>query len=49
MGITIKFEDTGATLETAEGETLLDAFMNNGVSYAHSCRSGNCGTCKIEF
>ncbi|HYX35090.1 MAG TPA: 2Fe-2S iron-sulfur cluster-binding protein [Oligoflexus sp.] len=32
-----------------EGQTLLDAALNQGVDYPHSCKSGRCGVCKSRL
>ncbi len=36
-------------LSVALGETILDAAQRQGVALAHSCRAGNCGSCKCRL
>ncbi len=36
-------------ITVALGETILDAAERQGVMLAHSCRAGNCGSCKCRL
>lgn len=49
MGQRIEFTDTGERVPAEPGETILDAAIRGGVSFAYSCQAGNCGTCKCEY
>jgi CDP-4-dehydro-6-deoxyglucose reductase/ferredoxin-NAD(P)+ reductase (naphthalene dioxygenase ferredoxin-specific) len=31
-----------------EGNTILEAALDQGIEFPHGCRSGNCGACKSE-
>ncbi len=35
-------------IEVDEGNTILDAALDNGINFPHGCRSGNCGACKSK-
>lgn len=37
----------GKTIPVAEGESLLDRLLAEGVAVAHSCRRGLCGQCVV--
>lgn len=41
-------EPTGDIVEVAEGQTLLDAALRQGVWLPFACGHGTCGTCKIQ-
>lgn len=45
----IKIRQTGRTLAMAEGVTILEAAIANGIAYPHGCRSGRCGLCKSRL
>lgn len=38
-----------ATVPVPAGATLLDAALEAGLDFPHSCRSGNCGACKSRL
>lgn len=38
----------GRTWPVAEGETVLDALLRQGVNAAHSCKAGSCGSCMMR-
>ncbi|MGY0194196.1 2Fe-2S iron-sulfur cluster-binding protein [Leptothrix sp. BB-4] len=38
----------GATIDLAEGQTLLDAALRQGIHIPHACGHGLCGTCKVR-
>lgn len=40
-------ENTGGRFSVAGDQTILDAAEEAGIHLDHSCRSGNCGTCKM--
>jgi len=42
----ITIEDLDAKVTARTGETLLTALLTQGVPFAYSCESGNCGACK---
>jgi len=44
---TLTIEPTGEEIEVAEGQTLLDACLRNGIWLPHACGHGLCGTCKV--
>ncbi|MGN6259583.1 MAG: NADH:ubiquinone reductase (Na(+)-transporting) subunit F [Ralstonia sp.] len=44
----LTIEPIGATLDVAEGQTLLDAALRSGVYIPHACGHGLCGTCKVQ-
>ncbi len=44
---TLCIEPTGDSIEVAEGQTLLDACLRNGIWLPHACGHGLCGTCKV--
>lgn len=50
MTMTYQFtiEPLGATIEVAEGQTLLDAALRQGIYIPHACGHGLCGTCKVQ-
>lgn len=48
MTHTLTIEPTGDTVEVAEGQTILDACLRQGVWLPHACGHGLCGACKVE-
>lgn len=44
---TLTIEPTGESIDVAEGQTLLDACLRNGIWLPHACGHGLCGTCKV--
>lgn len=36
------------TVDCADGQRLLDAFLRTGVYLPNSCNQGTCGTCKVK-
>ncbi|WFU05106.1 hybrid-cluster NAD(P)-dependent oxidoreductase (plasmid) [Rhizobium sp. CB3171] len=48
QGGQVNFTLTGATLDCAAGETLLETAMNAGVWINSSCRQGVCGSCRVR-
>ena len=48
MSYQATIEPLGATIEVAEGQTLLDAALRQGIYIPHACGHGLCGTCKVQ-
>ncbi|HYG89263.1 MAG TPA: 2Fe-2S iron-sulfur cluster binding domain-containing protein [Azospirillum sp.] len=48
MTHTLTIEPTGDTVAVAEGQTILDACLRQGIWLPHACGHGLCGTCKVE-
>lgn len=48
MSHTLTIEPTGDTVEVAEGQTILDACLRQGIWLPHACGHGLCGTCKVD-
>lgn len=48
MSYHLTIEPLGATIEVAEGQTLLDAALRQGIYIPHACGHGLCGTCKVQ-
>lgn len=48
MTYSLTIEPLGATIEVAEGQTLLDAALRQGIYIPHACGHGLCGTCKVQ-
>jgi len=48
MSHSLTIEPLGATIEVAEGQTLLDAALRQGIYLPHACGHGLCGTCKVQ-
>lgn len=42
-------DNTGETIEVADGATLLEAALAASVGYPHGCRKGRCGSCKSQL
>ena len=40
---------SGITVEVAEGQSLLQALLDAGVSMDYSCEGGVCGTCVVPL
>ncbi len=49
MRFKLKIEDLDRTITARPGETLLAALLSQGVPFAYSCDSGNCGACKCQL
>ena len=45
----ITIEDLDRKITAQAGATLLAALLSQGVPFAYSCESGNCGACKCEL
>jgi phenol/toluene 2-monooxygenase (NADH) P5/A5 len=48
MSYQLTIEPLGATIEVAEGQTVLDAALRSGLYIPHACGHGLCGTCKVQ-
>ncbi|MBS0317221.1 MAG: 2Fe-2S iron-sulfur cluster binding domain-containing protein [Proteobacteria bacterium] len=48
MSHRLTIEPLGATIDVAEGQTLLDAALRQGIYIPHACGHGLCGTCKVQ-
>jgi len=48
MSYQLTIEPLGATIEVADGQTLLDAALRQGIYIPHACGHGLCGTCKVQ-
>ncbi len=48
MSYSLVVEPIGETVEVAEGQTVLDACLRQGVYLPHACGHGLCGTCKVD-
>jgi phenol hydroxylase P5 protein len=48
MTYSLTIEPLGATIEVADGQTLLDAALRQGIYIPHACGHGLCGTCKVQ-
>jgi phenol/toluene 2-monooxygenase (NADH) P5/A5 len=48
MRYQLTIEPLGATIEVAEGQTLLDAALRQGIYIPHACGHGLCGSCKVQ-
>jgi len=45
----ITIEDLDRKITAPPGATLLAALLSQGVPFAYSCESGNCGACKCQL
>nr|WP_174505959.1 PDR/VanB family oxidoreductase [Acinetobacter sp. Marseille-Q1620] len=43
---TVELRKSNKFIEVVQGETLLDALLNNGCDVMNSCREGICGACE---
>jgi ferredoxin-NADP reductase len=48
-GVLVEFVRSGKTFAVRNGQTLLEAGEEHGVSIPSSCRQGQCGTCKTKL
>lgn len=49
MSYQLTIEPLGTTIEVAEGQTVLDAALRQGIYIPHACGHGLCGTCKVQL
>ncbi len=47
--ITITHNDTVHHFAMADGETILDAALMEGINLPYSCKHGICGTCMAKL
>lgn len=45
---TVVFSESGITLDLEEGQTILEAGLQNGVDLIFSCTLGGCGACMLD-
>jgi len=45
-GRQVRLEPSGHTFSVAEGETVLEAALRQGIGLPYGCRNGACGACK---
>jgi CDP-4-dehydro-6-deoxyglucose reductase len=45
-GRQVRLEPSGHTFGVAEGETILEAALRQGIGLPYGCRNGACGACK---
>ncbi len=45
-GHQVRLEPSGHAFDVAEGETLLEAALRQGIGLPYGCRNGACGACK---
>ena len=43
------FQPGGREITSRDGETVLSAALRQGLVFPHSCRSGNCDTCRARL
>lgn len=46
---TLRLPQAQSRIEMIEGQTVLEAALDAGVQFPHSCRSGRCGACKSRL
>ncbi|HTW85363.1 MAG TPA: 2Fe-2S iron-sulfur cluster-binding protein [Candidatus Sulfotelmatobacter sp.] len=49
MSFTVRVTQFDEPFTVEMGETIVDAALRQGLAYPHSCRAGNCSTCKSEL
>ena len=49
MGFSVKIRQWAVPVAVPDGDTVLDAALEQGLPYPHGCRSGNCGACKSRL
>lgn len=47
-GFTLELAQSGLTITVAEGETMLDAILQEGIEVPFACSEGICGTCEVK-
>lgn len=45
----VEIRQAGRSIAVAQGVTILDAALAEGIAYPHGCRSGRCGACKSRL
>jgi CDP-4-dehydro-6-deoxyglucose reductase len=46
---TLTLPQIGRHIRVNNGQTILDAALDAGIPFPHSCRSGRCGACKSQL
>lgn len=46
---TVELAQRGITLEVSAGQSILDAMLDAGIAYDHSCKEGVCGSCEAPI
>ncbi len=49
MNFNVKNRRTQSSFEASHKQYVLDAAINAGLALPHSCRAGNCGSCKARL
>ncbi len=49
MPASVKITQWPTPIPLDEGQTILEAALEEGVPFPHGCRSGNCGACKSRL
>ena len=49
MNFTVKNKRTQSTFPASNQQTVLAAALESGLALPHSCRAGNCGSCKARL
>lgn len=45
MTVTVTIQSTGERFTVADGETILQAALRQGITLPHGCQGGVCGAC----
>ncbi len=45
----VHIRQVGREIAVAQGRTILEAALEQGIAYPHGCRSGRCGSCKSRL
>ena len=48
MSHTVQVDPSGVAISINEGDTILDAALQQGVKLPHGCKGGACGACKCK-
>ena len=48
MSYKVAIKSKKVVFETADGESILDGAMRDGIDFPHGCRNGQCGACKVK-
>ncbi len=49
MSNRVQLQPSGNEFEVSDGETILDAALEHGVSFPYGCQNGFCGVCKARI
>ena len=47
--VSITLKPIGVTVESRQGETVLDALLRNRLRVFHGCTRGGCGSCRLRL